>query len=222
MLRIDCMNDYNENWIKHRAKGIKREKQIAHHEALDQASQEAGFTNWKNFLNSETTSIHPGILVCFKAKKWMAIAVGQIGESVICYTHWGTLRCLRSEISICRDQTGASSFRPMRIVLPYGKWRCADGTEVLFNRDYRPIWKKHPNGAIVAADPDEWINFSKQEYFFGDHNSPDENRDSYRTCINQLQNWGVEQKVPVMLDLFRQAVAAGDLTRLRKQNIFDN
>ncbi len=169
------MNNCNANWVKHRAKGIKKEKQIPHHDALDQASQEAGFKNWKHFLNSRTPSIHSGILVRFKARNWMAIAVNQSGDSVICYTHWGTLHCLQSEISVCRDQTEAASFKPMRIVLPYGKWTCADGTQVLFNRDYRPIWKKYPNGVVVAADPDEWVNFAKQEYIFCEP-TPNEDR----------------------------------------------
>jgi len=216
------MKNYNESWIKRRAKEIKRAKQIAHHEALDYASEEAGFQNWQHFLNSKTSSIRPGLLVRFKAGKCLALAVSQKGESVMSYTDWGTLHCLRSEIAICRDQTQAGSFRPMRIVMPYGKWTCADGTEVLFNRDYRPIWKRRPNGVVVAADPDEWVKFAKQQYFFGDHSTPDEDPDSYRICMRQLRDWGVEHAVPVMLDLFRQAVAAGDLTRLERRNIYDN
>jgi hypothetical protein len=213
------MENYNSDYVKRRAREIKKAKQIRHHEALDQASQEAGFQNWKHFLSSSTPAvrtIHPGMLVRFKDGNCLAIAVSQSDDSVTCYTHWGTLRCMRWEISICRDQTPATSFKPMRIVMPYGKWTCADGTEVLFNRDYRPIWKKHPNGKVVVAAPDEWVKFAKQEFLFGDHNAPDEDRDSYRICTNQLRDWGVQNNVPVMLDLFRQAVAEGDLSRLER------
>ena len=28
--------------------------------------------------------------------------------------------------------------------LPYGRWRCADGREVLFNRGYTPLWPPLP------------------------------------------------------------------------------
>lgn len=219
------MKHYNASWIKRRAKAIKKEKEIPHHEALNRACQEAGFQNWEHFLSSETPvvrTIHPGVLVRFKERNWLAVAVSQSDESVTCYTHWGDLRCLRSEISICRDQAQAGSFKPMRIVLPYGKWTCADGTEVLFNRDYRPIWRRHPNGMVVPADPDEWVNFVKQEYIFGELNTPNEDRGSYRVCINQLRDWGVEHEAPVMLKLFRQAVAAGDLRSLEKRSIYDN
>jgi hypothetical protein len=216
------MKNYNENWVKHRAREIKKTEQILHHEALDRASKEAGFQNWKHFVNSKTPPLHSGILVRVKERNWLAIAVSQSGESVMTYTHWGTLSCLRSEISVCRDQTQAALFRPMRIVMPYGKWTCADGMEVLFNRDYRPIWKKHPNGMVVTADPDEWVRFAKQEYFFGDHNTPDEDHVSYRICLQQLRDWGVQHGVPVMLDLFRQTIAEGDLTPLKRKSIYDN
>jgi hypothetical protein len=81
-----------------------------------------------------------------------------------------------------------SDLKPLTSVActPYGKWTCADGTELLFNRDYRPIWRKTKSGTVIAADPDEWVIFSKQEYFFGDHNAPGENSDSNRACTNQL------------------------------------
>src|SRR5438876_5461430 len=100
------MKNYNANWVKRRAKAIKKEKQIPHHEALDQASLESGFENWKHFLNSEiplVQTIHPGMLVRFKEGNLLAIAASQIDESVMCYTHWGKCHCLRREISVCRD-----------------------------------------------------------------------------------------------------------------------
>jgi hypothetical protein len=219
------MKNYNESWIKHRARAIKKENQIPHHEALDIASRDAGFKNWNHFLNSSipvTKPVQAGMLVRVKEPNCLAVAVSQYNESVECYSHWGDLHCLRHEITICRDQTQAVSFRPMRIVMPYGKWKCADGTEVLFNRDYRPIWKRHPNGTVEAADPDEWVKFTSQEYLFGDHNTPDGNRETYRICINQLRDWNVENAVPTMLKWFREAVLAGDLSRLEKPSIFDN
>jgi hypothetical protein len=39
--------------------------------------------------------------------------------------------------------TRGSDFR-RRNDLPYGKWTCPDGREVLFNRFYEPIWQRHP------------------------------------------------------------------------------
>lgn len=230
MRSVDCMKNYNENWIKRRARAIKKERLIPHHEALEEASKEAGFQNWRHFLSSETLpislkTIRRGTMVRLKERSrlnWSAIAIEQNEDFVTCYTEWGKLRCMRWEISVCRDQSQASSFRPMRIVLPYGKWTCVDGTEVLFNRDYRPIWKKQSNGTVVAANPNEWVTFKDQEFLFGDHNPPREDRNSHRICINLLRNWGVEHDAPEMLKLFRQAVATGDLSLLDKPSIYRN
>jgi hypothetical protein len=50
--------------------------------------------------------------------------------------------------------------------LPYGMWTCADGREVLFNRGYRPIWERRPGKAAQKANPGEWVDWIKQEWFF--------------------------------------------------------
>ena len=33
---------------------------------------------------------------------------------------------------------------------PYGRWTCADGRQVLFNRGYNPIWSWRPNRGVDA------------------------------------------------------------------------
>jgi hypothetical protein len=49
--------------------------------------------------------------------------------------------------------------------LPYGRWICADGREVLFNRYYEPTWERTGRSA-KRADPKEWVPWEKQDYFF--------------------------------------------------------
>ena len=51
--------------------------------------------------------------------------------------------------------------------LPYGLWVCADGREVIFNRFYDPIWQRI-DGAVLAADPDEWVCWTSQQWFYSD------------------------------------------------------
>jgi hypothetical protein len=56
---------------------------------------------------------------------------------------------------------------------PYGRWRCADGREVLFNRSYWPILERPPPEPAKAAHPGEWIEgIVHQHYFFDDFGSP--------------------------------------------------
>jgi len=37
----------------------------------------------------------------------------------------------------------------------YGLWRCADGREVLFDREYDPIMARRPGGRTVLLDRDD-------------------------------------------------------------------
>lgn len=53
-----------------------------------------------------------------------------------------------------------------RWTLPYGMWTCADGREVLFNREYCPIWQRYPGKPAEKADSDEWVSWVKQQYLF--------------------------------------------------------
>ena len=40
----------------------------------------------------------------------------------------------------------------------YGRWRCRDGREVLFNRGYRPLWERRPGQPVAIANPKEWVD----------------------------------------------------------------
>ena len=41
--------------------------------------------------------------------------------------------------------------------IPYGVWFTADGDEILHDRKYRPLWRKHPDGTVARADPAERV-----------------------------------------------------------------
>jgi hypothetical protein len=51
---------------------------------------------------------------------------------------------------------------------PYGVFICNDGTQVLFDFEYRPIWKRLDVGAASRADPAEWVDWIKV-YWLHDH-----------------------------------------------------
>jgi hypothetical protein len=83
----------------------------------------------------------------------------------------------------------------LRERLPYGMWTCEDGREVLFNRWYQPIWERYPGKLATAADPNEWVPWSSQEWFFDDANLPwnkhEAGRRSLARCRAVLREWGV-------------------------------
>lgn len=68
--------------------------------------------------------------------------------------------------------------------LPYGKWTCVDGREVLFNRCYEPIWQRKPGGDPAPADPTEWIHWQRQEWFYRDDHSERQSWECAQTALN--------------------------------------
>jgi hypothetical protein len=60
----------------------------------------------------------------------------------------------------------------MRLDLPFGMWRCADGREVLFNRSYRAIWQRSPERGVTLADRDEYVRWIEQCFFYEESQPP--------------------------------------------------
>jgi len=42
-------------------------------------------------------------------------------------------------------------YMEFRLRVPYGRWVCADGREVIFNREYWPILQRYPGEPVKAA-----------------------------------------------------------------------
>jgi hypothetical protein len=59
-----------------------------------------------------------------------------------------------------------------RRTLPYGKWTCTGGREVIFNREYQPIAQR-VNGVVSYVDRNEWVeNIEHTQYYYQDVNDP--------------------------------------------------
>jgi hypothetical protein len=54
---------------------------------------------------------------------------------------------------------------------PYGLWTCADGREVIFNRDYLPI-RERSDGEVKSANHKEWVEWTGQRYFHDGDDRP--------------------------------------------------
>ena len=72
------------------------------------------------------------------------------------------------------------------VYMPYGKWTCADGREVLFNRFYEPLWQRTVDGTITRADPNEWVTWEQEGWFYND-GTPDK----HATAVEVLDKWGL-------------------------------
>jgi hypothetical protein len=79
----------------------------------------------------------------------------------------------------------------------YGLWTCPDGRQVLFDRNYKPMWQRYLDQPATPADPSEWVLFAKEEWFFG-YPAPWTHPINYAVkqvmtrCEAVLAEWGVQ------------------------------
>jgi hypothetical protein len=70
---------------------------------------------------------------------------------------------------------GYAAFERWRQLCPYGKWSCADGREVLFNRYYEPLYERAADGTVtsfIRVGKVTWIEYVNQQWFFNDSDAP--------------------------------------------------
>lgn len=99
-------------------------------------------------------------------------------------------------------------FVPLRFWMPYGFWTEADGTKVLFSRDYCPLWRVQEGRAPVRDDPDRDVKFVKQEWYFDEG--------SFRGTVDTVMSRGFEilrehrvVSLPRLAEWFPECLATG-------------
>lgn len=166
----------------------------------------------------EKGRIPAGKFVRLKSNKKVCLLFHHdIGTQVVtCYSDAGHFYAGRHEVSVLKNQPNIRDFKPMRLRLPYGKWFCADGSEVLFNRDYCPIWKKLDSGEIIDIDPSTQIDYEDSEHYYYDRTAPySGDLSTLELCLSVLKDWGVEKQIPQVLNLIPFALANRDVALLR-------
>jgi hypothetical protein len=87
-----------------------------------------------------------------------------------------------------RSQRKPTKNERMRAELPYGIWTEADGSEVLFNRDYHPIWRRKPDGTVSRVD--DPIRHGKMWiHWVNDGCTPWHDAASRKRCEAILREW---------------------------------
>ena len=134
------------------------------------------------------------------------------------YTNEGEFQCEREAVSIPRKQPSAI-FRPLRLKLPYGKWILTDGTEILFNKDYSPLWLRKPGGKAQPVNHRGWIDSDRDvEFYFDESNQPwDSNFGTWSRCENVLREWKVENRRSELMKAFDLSVQLGNLTPMESK-----
>jgi hypothetical protein len=78
--------------------------------------------------------------------------------------------------------------------MPYGKWTLADGSEVLFNREHEPIWRR-ADGCVIPADPAEWVmGVADQIWFYREGTTYPAKQ---KMATEALRAWGLPDTIPI-------------------------
>jgi hypothetical protein len=74
--------------------------------------------------------------------------------------------------------------------LPYGAYLCSDGSAVLFDRRYQPMFRADRNGRVTADDPRRWVDgILGKVWFFDDTCSPRRNPETRRRVTAIHARW---------------------------------
>jgi hypothetical protein len=224
---------HSVQYLKRQAARLKKQLDIPHHEALEIASRQAGFQSWKHFLSQSGSvscndpvlppalrrgPVSVGTLVRLNGCKELGIVYSSRDDrdDVEVYSEWGPISCVRGDFAVCRDQSSAANFMPMRLYLPYGRWYCANGCEVLHNRNYKPIWVRQPDGKVETIEPDVAVMHVKEEWFFSDLDMGPVISGKLKRCTELLKEWGVEARRPAIMESFAEVIRTGNPSLLKE------
>jgi len=127
------------------------------------------------------------------------------------YGDGGTFIIARHEAGVYEDQSRIDSFKPLRLYMPYGQWQCADGTEVLFNRDYCALWARLPDGKVIPRKANTWINHEDTSYHYESAKvTPWHDKATLKHCWSILKDWGVADQIPHALERFNLLLESND------------
>lgn len=198
-------------------------------EKLHQRFQQAAkaIENWPNMVrvpggNGFKTQVRSGTFVRLGRTKKIGIVFNHDSRRQIVegYSDGGQFVYGRHEVSVLRKQLDIADFKPMRLYLPYGKWKCADGREILFNRDYCPIWERSSDGVVTPIRPDVHVDRSDSEFYYNDGTAPYKNNSlTIKRCLSVLEDWGVVGVNSKVLELVPIALANRDFGLLNPKGI---
>ncbi len=173
----------------------------------------SGLSKWSGVVTiaeREKKLLKRGTIIRVKPLQIDAVVIKEdlVKGTIDFYSDGGPGLCVRNEVQVYRQQPQSTRV-PMRLTLPYGKWICDDGSEVLYNRDYKPIWVKKSNGEVSDIDPNTWVNHKDSIYFFNDGNPPWAKKKTREMCVGILKEWGVETRLPNTLKDYYELIRTG-------------
>ncbi|MCQ4188863.1 hypothetical protein [Methylocystis suflitae] len=136
------------------------------------------------------------------------VILKSFGKPTLIVTHQSG-RAAAADFEYVTPRNAEELFIPMRLYLAYGIWTEADDSQVLFSRDYCPMWRLRQGLSPERMNPWERITFTKQEWFW-EGRLPWRDRAMHEAEIDRLRKFGV-RFLPKLVDTLPLVVSRDDL-----------
>lgn len=154
----------------------------------------------------------PGAMGRFKYDR-RPLILQSFGELTFCVSD-GSPSIAMADFEYVSPRTSVPLLIPSRLYLAYGQWTEADGSKVLFSRDYIPLWRVRAGGSVERVSPRLWIDYVEERWFWGDHNSPWDKKLLQHNELARLSSYGV-RGVPKLVEILPRLVLSSRNERIR-------
>jgi len=154
----------------------------------------------------------PGAVGRFKNTKELLI-LRRFAGAVLCIKE-GSANAAVADFEFVSPRVPLPLFIPARLYLAYGIWTEEDGSEVLFSRDYMPLWRLRKNERPARVSPIEWIKYTDQRWFWTDADAPWDDVQRTRAHIRRLEDFGV-RGAPRLVEILPALVFSERTSSLR-------
>lgn len=104
-------------------------------------------------------------------------------------------------------------FLPLRLYLPYGYWTEEDGAQVVFSRDYKPMWRLRNGARPERLAPWLRIKWKQQSFLWADRSTPWSNRDA-RRMLDEFLRKNEIRMLPILADALPLLVHNDDIDQI--------
>lgn len=141
---------------------------------------------------------------------------GMVFQSSKGITFYDGIRCRAervTEFDLVKRQNQMATFYSLNLWLPYGVYYTND-SEVLFNRNYNPIWRRDNDGRVELVSQFEFIeDVLRQSYFYEEANVESwtwHEGLAKEKAMEALRDWRILDEYEVGQDLLYLAIQLND------------
>ncbi|HBO42345.1 MAG TPA: hypothetical protein DD670_00070 [Planctomycetaceae bacterium] len=131
------------------------------------------------------------------------------GRPTYLVTHRSIDTCV-ADFEVAFPRKPVEPFIPARLKYAYGCWTEEDGAEVLFSRDYKPLWRLREGCRPERLEPWLWIDKCDETWFWDDVNPPWYSNARQEEEEQRLRDYGITA-LPKLTDILPEVILSPEL-----------